>query len=345
MLDLSRRLLIVIIMGFCIACMFLSVKTVKAESNSVHILSETKEWVWPIEEGRISDHFGTRHGRHDGLDVAAPKGTPIYTVDAGTVTKSYYSSSYGNVIFVMHPNGYETVYAHLSKRLVKEGDIVTKGQQIGKVGNTGRSRGAHLHFEVHKGEWNIKKSNAIDPLHTLDVSVFIGEGKEKNVLAEKKQEVKLATLEKIYKEQNVSDLMLTDDSSNQLLASSVVVSNDLQEIDVIEEVEKLIVSSEKVVTLTVEENMTLWQLANQYQVTIESIKIWNQLQSDMIQIGEKLIIYPDLEKVYIVESGDTLEMIESKTGVSINEIKEFNSLENDNLYPNQVLSIVSENQQ
>nr|WP_283244100.1 LysM peptidoglycan-binding domain-containing protein [Bacillus suaedaesalsae] len=139
--------------------------------------------------------------------------------------------------------------------------------------------------------------------------------------------------------------MLTDDSSNQLLASSVVVSNDLQEIDVIEEVEKLIVSSEKVVTLTVEENMTLWQLANQYQVTIESIKIWNQLQSDMIQIGEKLIIYPDLEKVYIVESGDTLEMIESKTGVSINEIKEFNSLENDNLYPNQVLSIVSENQQ
>lgn len=336
MLDLSRRLIIVLIMGFCIACMFLSVKTVKAESNSIHILAETKEWVWPIDEGRISDHFGTRHGRHDGLDVAAPKGTPTYAVDAGTVTKSYYSSSYGNVIFVMHPNGFETVYAHLSKRLVNEGEIVSKGQQIGKVGNTGRSRGAHLHFEVHQGEWNIKKSNAIDPLHALDVSVFIGE-KEENVLAEKKDEVKLATLEKIYTEQKVSDYNLTAEPSNNLLASSTVVSSDREEIDVIEEVEKLVESREKEISVIVEEKMTLWHLADHYKVTIDSIKEWNQLQSDTIKIGQKLKIYPDWDNIYIVEAGDTLALIESETGVSLNQLKELNRLDNDELYPNQLI--------
>ncbi|KAA0550303.1 peptidoglycan DD-metalloendopeptidase family protein [Bacillus sp. BGMRC 2118] len=316
MLDLTRRLLIVLIMGFCIACMFLSVKTVKAESTSEHRLTETKEWVWPIEEGEISDHFGSRHGKHDGIDVAAPTGTPTFSVDEGTVTKSYYSSSYGHVIFVMHLNGFETVYAHLNKRLVNEGDMVTKGQMIGEVGNTGRSRGAHLHFEVHHGEWNIKKTNAVDPLHALDVSVFIGEDQEENVLAEKKQEVKLAALEKIYMEQKVSDLKLMDDSTDKLLSSSVIVASEQQQEDD-EKKEEIEENSNDEVLLIVEENMTLWGIANQLHVPIESIKEWNQLQSDIIQTGQKLIIYTNQENVYVVQPGDTLKKIESETGISI----------------------------
>jgi LysM repeat protein len=331
MLDVSRRLLIVIIMAFCIACMFFSVKTVKAESNSADILTQTKEWVWPATEGRISDHFGTRNGRHKGLDIAAPTGTDTFTVDEGIVTKSYYSSSYGHVIFIKHPNGFETVYAHLSKRLVHEEQQVSKGQLIGKVGNTGRSRGAHLHFEVHNGDWNIKKSNAIDPLHALDVSVFIGE-EENDLLAEKQEAAKLAALEEMYiEEQETSDWNLIAHSTEQLLSSSVLVSSDLEEVE-----EKL---EDVVIKVEVIKNMTLWELSQEHSVSIQSIKDWNGLISDIIEIGQILEIYPDKEKVYVVKNGDTLPVVENEVGVSIEKIKELNNLNGDNLYPDQVLVV------
>ncbi|MGM7701720.1 peptidoglycan DD-metalloendopeptidase family protein [Pseudalkalibacillus sp. Hm43] len=124
-------------------------------------------WEWPVQ-GIITDHFGSRGGSHFGIDIAAERGTNIYTVDQGRVHKSYYSSTYGHVIFIKHPGKVETVYAHLSERLVEEGEVVERGQVIGKVGNTGRSDGNHLHFEVHTEEWNIEKSNAVDPLVLLD---------------------------------------------------------------------------------------------------------------------------------------------------------------------------------
>lgn len=105
-------------------------------------------------ESRVTSDFGYRicpyHGRelHSGLDMAAPSGTPIRASLDGTVTKSYYSSSYGNYIIIDHGNGLTTGYAHQSKRMVKVGDSVTAGQVIGLVGSTGNSTGAHLHFEV-----------------------------------------------------------------------------------------------------------------------------------------------------------------------------------------------------
>jgi murein DD-endopeptidase MepM/ murein hydrolase activator NlpD len=125
-----------------------------------------EQWTWPVS-GTISDYFGTRNGRHYGLDIAAPIGTPIIAADGGAVTKSYYSDSYGNVVFIRHDNGYEAVYAHLNKRDVQAGETVRSGQKIGEVGNTGHSHGAHLHFEVHKGSWNFAKTNAINPLRVL----------------------------------------------------------------------------------------------------------------------------------------------------------------------------------
>ena len=125
-----------------------------------------EQWTWPVS-GVISDYFGTRNGKHYGIDVAAAVGTTIVSAGDGKVTKSYYSSSYGNVVFIRHSNGYEAVYAHMKQRLVKEGQQVTAGQPIGQVGNTGQSHGAHLHFEVHKGSWNFGKTNAINPLAVL----------------------------------------------------------------------------------------------------------------------------------------------------------------------------------
>jgi murein DD-endopeptidase MepM/ murein hydrolase activator NlpD len=89
---------------------------------------------------------------HKGIDFTAPKGTSVYSTGDGRVTRVYRSASYGNVIFIDHGYGYETRYAHLNKFNVKRGDVVERGDIIGFVGNTGRSAGDHLHYEVlYKG--------------------------------------------------------------------------------------------------------------------------------------------------------------------------------------------------
>jgi murein DD-endopeptidase MepM/ murein hydrolase activator NlpD len=296
MLDLSKRLLIVLIMGFCIACMFLSVKTVKAAEQSPIILAETIDWVWPVY-GELTDHFGTRGGHHHGIDIAAPTGTDTFSVEDGTVTKSYYSSSYGHVIFIKHPEGFETVYAHLSKRLVEEGQEIKKGDVIGKVGNTGRSRGAHLHFEVHMGDWNVEKSNSINPLHALDVSVLI-DGKVNQAMAEKKQAEKMAVLSNALPEQPVAQWNISEKEAEQLLSTSVIVSSKDYNADVLE-LEQLnhhdhddLKASEEVDNIVVEvtKGMTLWELSEEYDVSVDSIKEWNQLASDTIIIGQELSI-------------------------------------------------------
>ncbi|MDF2606341.1 MAG: hypothetical protein K0S34_531 [Bacillales bacterium] len=157
MFDYIKRLSIAVLVGMFIALLFVGGSIVKAEDNL------NSSWIWPTN-GEVSDTFGTRDGKHYGIDIAAGEGTPVSAAHNGKVTKSYYSSTYGNVIFIKSDDGYETIYAHLSNRLVSEGETVNVGKIIGSVGNTGRSYGAHLHFEVHKGEWNIDKSNAIDPL-------------------------------------------------------------------------------------------------------------------------------------------------------------------------------------
>ncbi|MGP4081139.1 murein hydrolase activator EnvC family protein [Pseudalkalibacillus sp. R45] len=117
--------------------------------------------------GYFTSGYGQRWGRmHPGVDIARGGTVPIVASASGTVIKSYYSSSYGNVIFIAHYlNGqtYTTVYAHMRERYVGNGASVQKGQRIGIMGNTGRSTGQHLHFEIHKGQWNSSKSNAINP--------------------------------------------------------------------------------------------------------------------------------------------------------------------------------------
>lgn len=162
--DYIRRILIAAIMLLFISLLFLGGKHSQAESLS---LSErTKTWTWP-SEGIITDTFNTRNGTHKGIDIAGELGDHVYVVDEGIVTKSYYSQSYGNVIFVKHDNDLETVYAHLSKRFVEEDQLVEKGELIGEMGNTGHSSGVHLHFEIHNKEWTVTKENAINPILAL----------------------------------------------------------------------------------------------------------------------------------------------------------------------------------
>ncbi len=111
----------------------------------------TGAFVMPTN-GTLTSNFGARWGRsHNGIDVAAKEGTPIYAADNGIVTEAQYKNNgYGNFISIDHGNGYVTYYAHCSALLVSDGDVVAKGDLIGRVGNTGRSTGPHLHFEIRE---------------------------------------------------------------------------------------------------------------------------------------------------------------------------------------------------
>jgi murein DD-endopeptidase MepM/ murein hydrolase activator NlpD len=85
---------------------------------------------------------------HEGLDIAANLGEPIYAALDGTVTYSGWASGYGNLIKLKHNDGIDTYYGHCSKLLVSEGQKVKKGEKIAEVGSTGNSTGPHLHFEI-----------------------------------------------------------------------------------------------------------------------------------------------------------------------------------------------------
>ncbi len=99
--------------------------------------------------GRRTSAFGRRWGRlHAGIDLAAGTGSPIRAAAAGKVLSARVESGYGKCVRILHPDGTVTVYAHMSKLLVSSGERVAAGEQIGKEGNTGRSTGPHLHFEV-----------------------------------------------------------------------------------------------------------------------------------------------------------------------------------------------------
>jgi len=109
----------------------------------------TGNFGWPVS-GRITQKFWSHH---PGIDIGAPKGTPVYAADSGYVVTAGWDQervSYGFMILINHGNGYITRYAHLSAFNVEVGDSVKKGQIIGRVGSTGNSTGPHLHFEIIK---------------------------------------------------------------------------------------------------------------------------------------------------------------------------------------------------
>lgn len=104
----------------------------------------------PTESRKITSNYGYRRGRmHKGLDVKVYIGDTIRSAFDGKVRiVQYERRGYGKYVVIRHPNGLETVYGHLSKQIVKPGDIVKAGEPIGLGGNTGRSTGSHLHFET-----------------------------------------------------------------------------------------------------------------------------------------------------------------------------------------------------
>lgn len=115
--------------------------------------SRTKGFIWPVK-GRVISGYGPKDGGlyNDGINIAAPRGTPVLSAAEGTVAYVGDSlKSYGNLVLVRHPGGMVTAYAHLNNVTVKPGMKLRKGQPIGTVGSTGAVANAQLHFEVRRG--------------------------------------------------------------------------------------------------------------------------------------------------------------------------------------------------
>lgn len=138
-------------------------KIVKVGARTEYLVANTKYWAWPLNSAyTVSDNYGYRlHPiynivkMHNGVDLAARCGTPIYAANDGTVVTSKYHYSFGHYIDINHNNGYITRYAHMSERLAEVGEAVHMGQLIGKMGSTGDSTGCHLHYEVIKNGSNM----------------------------------------------------------------------------------------------------------------------------------------------------------------------------------------------
>ncbi|NLB18865.1 MAG: peptidoglycan DD-metalloendopeptidase family protein [Syntrophomonadaceae bacterium] len=138
-------------------------------NNRIDIIRATPNH-WPLE-GRITSTFGYRSSpfsrsqrkteMHNGIDIAAPRGTDICAAADGVVVKAQWLSGWGRIIKIRHGGGFVSWYAHNSVNLVEVGDRVNKGQVISKVGSSGRSTGPHLHFTVEKN------GKAIDPMTYL----------------------------------------------------------------------------------------------------------------------------------------------------------------------------------
>jgi lipoprotein NlpD len=126
-------------------------------------------FAWPVASGSVTSGFGPRgRGFHDGIDIAAAVGTAVIAAADGEVIYADSLPGYGNVVILRHRDGYATVYAHNRKNLVREGTKVRRGQEIATLGDSGRTTGANLHFEVRQD--NVARN----PLYFLPPIVVTG---------------------------------------------------------------------------------------------------------------------------------------------------------------------------
>lgn len=126
------------------------------------------QWRWPVRLGRVSSEFGPRWGKeHQGLDLAADPGVPVYAAAAGEVLYADNKlRGFGNVVILQHDLKTTTIYAHNTELFVKKGERVEMGRQIATLGSTGKSTGPHVHFEIRGSK------GSVDPRKILPKSRF-----------------------------------------------------------------------------------------------------------------------------------------------------------------------------
>lgn len=124
------------------------------------------DFAWPLKSFRVSSNFGKRRGRlHAGIDLRAPRGTPIHAAADGRVVFSGRSGNYGRMIVIDHGDGIETAYGHNSRNQVSQGQRVRQGEVIGNVGRSGNATGYHVHFEFRR------YGQALDPVQHLQAAL------------------------------------------------------------------------------------------------------------------------------------------------------------------------------
>ncbi len=136
------------------------------EITGVDIQPRAADFIWPLRKYRVTSRFGRRWGRlHAGIDLRAPKGTPVRAAADGRVIFSGFRGAYGHKIIISHGRGVETVYAHNSRNLVKRGQRVKQGEIIANVGRSGNATGYHVHFEFRR------HGQALDPVRQIQASL------------------------------------------------------------------------------------------------------------------------------------------------------------------------------
>lgn len=225
---------------------------------------------------RVTSGFRGSRRNHHGVDFAQSGYHEIKASAAGKVSRSYRSSSYGECIMIVHQiNGktWETVYAHMrtGSRRVKVGDTVKQGQVIGVMGSTGNSTGQHLHFELHRGRWNVRKTNAVNPLQYL--------GKD-------------SSPKKVVKDLNAIKIRKGDTLTGLAKQYDTTVKK-LQEVNKIRNPNKIYVGQRIIVSAKqyhkVKRGDTVSALARKYGSSQSQIKAWNKLKDiNKIKVGQRL---------------------------------------------------------
>lgn len=248
----------------------------------------SKTFIWPTNTKRVTSPYGPRRhpitgktgSMHHGIDIAESGTRPIYASAAGIVSRSYFSASYGEVIFIRHDiNGvaWETVYAHMrsGSRSVKVGDRVNQGQTIGTMGSTGQSTGQHLHFELHKGFWDINKTKSVDPQKYL----------EKDLYPAKKATSSGST----YTVQKGDTLSAIAKRFGTTVAK-LVKDNNIKNPNLIHPGQKLNVSGSAVKHYTVKRGDNLSVIAKNHGISLDQIKKLNpQIKNyNLIHPGQKI---------------------------------------------------------
>jgi murein DD-endopeptidase MepM/ murein hydrolase activator NlpD len=123
-------------------------------------------YIWPLKRIDVSSRYGRRRGRlHAGIDLRAPRGTPIHASAAGRVIFSGYNRGYGHLIVIDHGGGIETAYAHNNRNIAKKGQQVKQGQVVATVGRSGNATGYHVHFEIRR------HGQAVNPIRYVQAAL------------------------------------------------------------------------------------------------------------------------------------------------------------------------------
>ncbi|MEM6685259.1 MAG: M23 family metallopeptidase [Bacteroidota bacterium] len=225
----------------------------------LQIIFDDSTYASPIPRKKvITSRYGWRNRRpHNGIDIDLITGDRVMALFGGVVRYVNYHSGHGKTVVVRHFNGVETVYAHLSKYLVKVNDTVTKGQIIGKGGTTGNARGSHLHLEV------LYKGIPIHPEYVFDFS-----NEENRVRAQEIWITRRWTA--AYRH-------------NSKRASKIKIATT--------EAEAIASKAEEIKIYTVRRGDTLSRISNKYNVSIASLCKANAIRKNStLRIGQRLIV-------------------------------------------------------